>query len=164
MKTLLIAALATLLAVPAVAATYRIPDNNPIVTVVIPDKGWEATKIERGIEVGDDDDEVFLSIEAIDSDNIEQVVGAAVDYLNRAGVTIDPSTKTEKEGRLGEFKVDDLGWKGKDKDGDVLVHLTILTVTQQRGVLFTYWASPKGDKQHEAAITAMVRSIRKVGN
>jgi hypothetical protein len=41
---------------------------------------------------------------------------------------------------------------------------TIVTVTAQRGILFTYWASPKGDKQHDAAIGAMVQSMKKVGN
>jgi hypothetical protein len=164
MKTLLIAVLATLLAAPALAATYRIPDSNPIVTVVVPDKGWKVTKIARGIEVGDEDDEVYLSIEGIDGNNAAETGAAAVAYLNRQGVTIDQSTKTEKEGKLGDFPMNDIGWKGKDKDGDVIIHITILTITPQRGILFTYWASPKGDKIHDAAFTAMVRSIKKVGN
>ncbi|MEA2903916.1 MAG: hypothetical protein QOG83_802 [Alphaproteobacteria bacterium] len=164
MKTLLLAVLATLLATPALAATYKVPDDNPLVTVVVPDKGWKATKIARGIEVGDDEDEVYLSIEGIDGNNAKETGAAAVAYLNRQGVTVDQSTKTEKEGKMDGFDVYDLGWKGKDKDGDVLVHLTIINITPQRGVLFTYWASPKGDKQHDAAITAMVQSMKKVGN
>ena len=164
MKTLLIAVLATLLAVPALAETHKIPEENPLVTVVVPDKGWNVTKIARGIELGDEDDEVYLSIEGIDGNNAAETGAAAVVYLNRQGVTIDQSTKTEKGGKLGDFPVYDMGWKGKDKDGDVLVHITIVTITPQRGILFTYWASPKGDKQHDAAFTAMVKSIKKVGN
>jgi hypothetical protein len=164
MKTLLIAVLATLLAAPALAATHKIPEDNPIVTVVVPDKGWSADKIARGIEVTDDDDEVYLSIEGVDGNNAAATVAGAVAYLERQGVMIDPSTKTEKEGKLGDFPVYDMGWKGKDKDGEVLVHLTIINITPQRGVLFTYYASPKGDKENDAAIGAMVRSIKKVGN
>jgi hypothetical protein len=164
MKRLLIAILAMALASPALAATHKIPEDNTIVTVAVPDTGWTASKIARGIEVSDADDEVYLAIEGVDGNNATETVAAAVAYLNRQGVAVDPSTKTEKEGKLGEFPVYDLGWKGKDKDGDVLVHLTIINVTPQKGVLFTYWASPKGDKQHDAAITAMVKSIKKVGN
>jgi len=163
-KALLFAVVATLLAGPALAETHKIPEENPLVTVVVPDKGWSADKIARGIEVSDDDDEVYLSIEAIDDNNVTTTVTGAIAYLERQGVTIDASTKTEKEGRLGEFPVSDIGWKGKDKDGEVLVHLTIVTVTPQRGILFTYYASPKGDKVHDAAVTAMVRSMKKVGN
>ena len=58
MKVLLIAVLATLLAAPALAETHKIPEDNPIVTVVVPDKGWSADKIARGnpmyIDLGDD--------------------------------------------------------------------------------------------------------------
>ena len=162
MKTLLIAVLATLVAAPALAATYTIPEDKPIATVDVPDKGWTTHKIARGIEVSDKDDEVYLGIEGVDGNNATETTAAAVAYLNRSGVTIDQSTKTEKEGKLGEFPVYDLGWKGKDKDGDVLVHLTIINITPQRGILFTYWASPKGDKQYDAAITAMVNSIKKI--
>src|SRR5438552_4166899 len=78
MKPLLIAVLATLLAVPALAATHKIPEDNPLVTVVVPDKGWKATKIARGIEVEDDDDEVYLSIEGIDGNNAAETGAAAV--------------------------------------------------------------------------------------
>jgi hypothetical protein len=164
MKTLLIALCATLLAAPVLAETYKIPEQNPIVTVEVPDKGWEVTEIARGIELNDDDDDVFLAIEGIDGSNAKETASAAMAYLVRQGVIIDPSTKTEKEGKLGDFPLYDLGWKGKDKDGDVLVHLVIITITSQRGVLFTYWANPEGDKKHDAAVGAMVQSIKKVGN
>ena len=164
MKTLLIAVLAALLAAPALAATYKIPEDNPIVTIVVPDKGWKTSKIARGIELSDEDDEVYLAVEGVDGNNASETVAAGVAYLNRQGVTVDPATKTEKEGKLGDFPVYDLGWKGKDKDGDVVVHLTIINITPQRGVLFTYWASPKGDKEHDGVMSAMVKSIKKVGN
>jgi hypothetical protein len=109
MKTLLIAVLATLLAVPALAETHKIPEDNPLVTVVVPDKGWNVTKIARGIELGDEDDEVYLSIEGIDGNNAAETGAAAVVYLNRQGVVLDQSTKKEQEGKLGEFTMNDIG-------------------------------------------------------
>ena len=57
-----------------------------------------------------------------------------------------------------------IGWAGRDKDGGVLIHLMILTITPTKGVLFTYWASPEGDKENEEAIRKIVRSVRKAGN
>ena len=163
MKTLLIALIATLLAAPVLAETYNIPEKNPIITVEVPDKGWEVTKIARGIEMSDDDDDVYLSIEGVDGSNSKEVAASAMAYLSRQGVKIDPETKTEKEGKLGEFPVYELGWKGEDKDGDdVIVRLLVLTVTPQRGVMITYWADPEGDKKHEDTIRAMIASIRKI--
>jgi hypothetical protein len=163
-KALAIAILATLLAAPVMAETHKIPEDNPIVTVVVPDKGWSAEKIATGIEVSDDDDEVYIAIQGVDNTNVAATVAGAITYLERQGVTIDASTKKETEGKVGEFEAFSMGWKGKDKDGDVLVNLVIIPVTAQRGVFFTYWASPKGDAEHTPAIRAMVNSIKKVGN
>jgi hypothetical protein len=164
MKALLAAVLATMLVASAQAETFPIPDNKPVATVTVPDKGWKTSKIARGIELNDDEDEVYLAIEGIDGSNIEETVAGAVAYLNRQGVTIDRSTKKEKEGTLHGFPAYDLGWQGKDKDGDVIVHLMIVSVTPQRGVLFTYWASPEGDKEHDATIGEVIKSLKKVGD
>jgi hypothetical protein len=60
--------------------------------------------------------------------------------------------------------MDSLAWAGKDKDGDVIVNLVILTMTPSRAVLFTYWASPDGDKEHADDIKAIVRSIKRIRN
>ena len=76
---------------------------------------------------------------------------------------IDTSTEKKFDGKLGNFDVYDIGWEGKDQDGDVLVHLTIVRITRERGVLFTYCASPTGDKENDEAITNLVKSIRQVG-
>jgi hypothetical protein len=162
-RLLYAAVLASLLGAPALAETHKIPNDNPIVTVDVPDKGWTASKIDRGIEVSDDDDEVYLAIEGMEMKDIPTMVKDAIGYLARGGVRIDTSTEKKVDGKLGNFDVYDIGWEGKDQDGDVLVHLTIVRITRERGVLFTYWASPTGDKENDEAITKMVKSIRQVG-
>ena len=163
MRLLFAVALASILGAPALAETHKIPNNNPIVTVDVPDKGWTASKIDRGIEVSDDDDEVYLAIEGMEMKDIPTMAKDAIGYLARGGVRIDTSTEKKVDGKLGNFDVYDIGWEGKDQDGDVLVHLTIVRITRERGVLFTYWASPTGDKENDEAITKMVKSIRQVG-
>jgi len=163
MKGLMIALVATLLATPVLAETHKVPQDNPLVTIVVPDKGWSVDKIARGIEVSDDDDEVYLAVEAVDNSNASDTVTAAISYLGRQGVIIDPSTKTEKQGRMGEFQLIDFGWKGKDHDGEVVVHITIAVVTEQRGIVFTYYASPKGDKEQDEALGKMLQSMKRVG-
>ena len=161
-KHLYAAMLALALASPAMAETYRIPEGKPIVTVDIPDDGWNASKIERGIELSDDDDEVYLAIEAVESKDLKQAVEQAVAYLNREGVKVDRATEKKGEGKLGDFPVFDIGWNGKDQDGDVVVHLTVVEVAPERSVLFTYWATPKGDKAQDEAIHNMAKSIKKL--
>ena len=161
MKNALIAlVLSAFLASPALAAAFNIPDTSPLATVTVPDKDWKATKIERGIELETEDDEVYLAIEAVELKDLKQIVAQAMIVLQRGGVTIDPSTEKQVSGKLLGHQYDDIGWKGKDKDGDVMIHLGVLTVNATNAIMFTYWASPDGDKQYDPAIKKIIESLK----
>jgi hypothetical protein len=162
-KVMLAVLLAAALASPALAERFRIPADDPIVTIEVPED-WTATQIDKGVELSSDDDEVYLAIEGTPMKGLVELTTDAVRFLNRAGVTVDQSTEKSDEGTVNGFKMNSIGWAGRDKDGDVLIHLMILTITPTKGVLFTYWASPEGDKEHEETIRKIVRSVRKAGN
>ncbi len=161
MKNAFIAAmLAAFLATPGFAGTFNIPDSRPLASITVPDSDWKATKIERGIELESSDDEVYLSIEATELKDLKDLIAEAVIVLKRGGVTIDLSTQKQKSGKLLGRQFDDLGWTGKDKDGDVVIHMSVLTVNATDGIVFTYWASPEGDKKHDPAISQMIESLK----
>ena len=161
MKNALIAAvLSAFLATPVFAEVFNIPDGSPLASINIPDSDWKATKIERGIELESSDDEVYLAIEAVQLKDLKDLVAEAVIVLKRGGVTIDLSTQKQKSGKLLGRQFDDLGWTGKDKDGDVMIHMSVLSLNATDGIMFTYWASPDGDKTHDPAIRKMIESLK----
>jgi hypothetical protein len=163
-KTVLFAALlAILVAAPALAETHKIPSDNPSATVTVPDQGWTVTSIDTGIEVSSEDDEVYMAVQGVPLKDLVDLVGQTIAYLQRAGVTVDKSTEKETKGTVNGMDMSDIGWSGKDKDGDVIVHLLMIAVSGKDAVMFTYWASPTGDKQHDEEITKMIRSIKKAG-
>ena len=164
MKTILFAALlATLVAAPALAETHKIPSDNPRVTVTVPDEGWTVTPIDKGIEVSSEDDEVYMAVQGVPLKDLVDLVGQTIAYLQRAGVTVDKSTEKETKGTINGMDMSDIGWSGKDKDGDVDRPPAHDRGVGKDAVMFTYWASPTGDKQHDEAITKMIRSIKKAG-
>jgi hypothetical protein len=150
------------LAVPASAKTYNIPESNPLISIEAPDAGWEVKKIERGIDLNSDDDEVYLAIEGIDKDNASEVMGEAIAFLSRSGVKIDSTSEKRAEGKLNGLATLDFGWTGTDKDGDVVVHLTIVKLAPGKAVLFTYWASPEGDKKYDPVTGKILSSLKPV--
>jgi hypothetical protein len=162
-QLLLAVTLAAALVHPAFAEQFRIPADDPIVTIDVPDD-WTVAQIDKGIEASSDDDEVYLAIEGTPMKGLVELTTDAVRFLGRAGVTVDKSSEKSNEGTVNGFKMNSIGWAGQDKDGEVVIHLMILTITPTKGVLFTYWASPEGDKEHEEAIRKIIRSVRKAGN
>ena len=159
-NTFIALVLSAFLVSPALAATFNIPDTNPLATVTVPDQDWKATKIDRGIELETSDDEVYLAIEAVELKDLKQIVAQAMVVLQRGGVSIDPSTEKQVAGKLLGHQYDDIGWKGKDKDGDVMIHMSVLSLNATDGIMFTYWASPDGDKTHDPAIRKMIESLK----
>jgi hypothetical protein len=149
------------LVAPAAAKTLTIPESDPLVTVEVPDKDWTVGKIAKGVEISTADDEVYLAIESTGAASTKQLIDDAVAYLKREGVTIDSSTQKEKQGKLNGFDIADVGWNGKDKDGDVVIHLTIMSITPERDIVFTYWASPLGDKHYDPELGKILQSIKK---
>jgi hypothetical protein len=161
-QMLLAVILAAALVQPAFAERFRIPAEDPIVTIDVPED-WTVAQIDKGIEASSDDDEVYLAIEGTVMKGLVELTTDAVRFLGRAGVTVDESSEKSDEGTVNGFRMNSIGWSGRDKDGDVLIHLMILTITPTKGVLFTYWASPEGDKEYQEAIRKIVRSVRKAG-
>ena len=148
------------LSVSVLAGTHKVPAEEPVATVTIPDD-WKTEEIDDGIEATSSDGEVYLAIEETDGDSIKQSLDEAVKYLSSKGVTVNESSLKQQEGKLGEFDVVDLAWDGKDQDGPAKISLTVVAVRKTQGLLFIYWASPEGEKKNSAALEAIAKSITK---
>jgi hypothetical protein len=159
-KIVLAFLLSAALALPGLAGTHKVPNEEPVATITIPDD-WKTDEIEGGIEATSNDGEVYLAIEETDSDSIKESLDDAVKYLKSKGVTVTESSIKQEEGKLGDMDVVDISWDGKDEDGPAKISLTIVAVTKTRGLLVIYWASPAGKKKHAPALERIVKSITK---
>jgi hypothetical protein len=159
-KSVLAAFLLATLCVSTFAGTHKVPSDEPVATITVPDD-WKTDEIDGGIEATSSDGEVYLAIEATDSDSIKESVSEAVKYLKRKGVTVTDSSMKQEDGKLGEMDVVDISWDGKDEDGPAKISLTIVAVTKTEGLLVIFWASPTGAKKHAEALTAIAKSITK---
>lgn len=150
----------TAFAFSAVAGTHKLPEEETIATITIPDS-WKTDEIDDGIEATSEDGEVYLAIETTDADNVKEAMEEAFQYLKSKGVTVNADSAKQEEGKLGEMDVVDISWDGKDEEGAAKISLTVVSVTKSDGLLLIYWASPEGEKKHQEALTAIAKSIKK---
>ena len=156
----LAAAVLCTLTLSGIAGSHKVPEEDPIATVTIPDS-WKTDDIEDGIEVTSDDGEVYLAIEATDGDSVKEGMDEAIKYLKSKGVTVNSDSVKQEEGKLGDMDVVDVSWDGKDEEGAAKISLTVISVTKTEGLLLIYWASPEGEKKHMEALSAIAKSIKK---
>lgn len=142
------------------AAAHKVPEENPVATVDAP-TGWKAESYDKGVELTSDDGEVYIAVEETSAKGVEKSMDEAMDYLKKKGVTVDPKSAKQSEGKVGGKDAVIIGWDGKDEEGPAKIQLMIVSVTNDRGVLFLYWASPEGEKKHQSEITAISASVKK---
>lgn len=162
MKTYALALLlAFALLTPAFGKTFKVPDEDSFASITIPDS-WTSKEIDKGVEAQSPDDEVWFAVEATDAKGMDKTIEEAIDFLKEQGVTIDPKTQKQDEGKINGMEGVDLTWSGKDKEGDAIISLTILAVDANKVLLLTYWGSPDGTKKHAAAVGEILNSVKPI--
>ena len=149
-----------LLAGPALAKVYDLPDANPAVSVNVPDR-WKPTEVDKGVEATSPDGETYVAFETATAKGMEALIDEDIKFLSKQGVTIDRSTQQSQDTTMNGIPVSMLHWKGKDKDGPTAVTLGIFGVTDNLILLMTAWSSPAGDKANGAALTEMLGSVKR---
>lgn len=161
MKTLRVAfGICFVLAASGVAATHNIPEDNPVATIKTP-AGWKAENYDKGIEFTSDDGEVYIAVEATDAKGVERSMEEAMEYLKSKGVTVDAKTVKQNEGKLAGKDAVMISWDGDDEEGPAKIQLMVVSITNDKGVLFLYWASPEGEKKHQKEISGIAESLKK---
>ncbi|PYJ09998.1 MAG: hypothetical protein DMF06_08020 [Verrucomicrobia bacterium] len=146
---------------PSFAKTFKIPEEKAFASITIPDD-WQSKEIDNGVESQSADNEVYFAVEATDAKGMDKSIEEAVKYLQEQGVTVDDKTMKSTEGKVNGMDGVDVSWKGKDKEGDADISLTILAVTKEKILLITYWASPEGTKKHDKELGAIIKSVKGV--
>jgi hypothetical protein len=147
------------IATPGVAKTVKVTPANPLAIVDIPDD-WTVVDTKRGFGVKSPDEEVFFWIETFTPDQRASVVAEHDRYFKGQGVRITGEPKIDTQGdRTMSIRstVYRATWKGEPT---VLRYLTIdLHLPSQTHILLSYWASPEGDREHDAAMDKIIASF-----
>ncbi|HEX8373158.1 MAG TPA: hypothetical protein VF585_10290 [Chthoniobacterales bacterium] len=145
---------------PIVAADFNIPEEDSIAKITIPDD-WKSEEFDGGVESNSEDGSVYLAVEATESTTAAAAMEEAFAYLKKKGVTVDEKSAKQEELKLNGFDVVDISWDGKDEDGPCKVSVAVIAITEDKGLLLTYWTTPEGEKENLKEIQSITNSIKK---
>ena len=165
--TIIAAALACVLATPAFAKVFELPDANPAVTVDLPNR-WKPSETDHGVEATSPDNETYVALETATAKGMNQLIDEDLAFLTKSGVTIDRSTQQTQDTTTNGIPVSFLHWTGKDKDGPTGVTLGIFGVSGKPRAAADRMVLPGGrqsqwrglgrhPRQHQATLTSVVR-------
>lgn len=143
----------------AAAKSYTVPDKDPVAVVTIPDN-WDATEIAQGVEALSEDETVYVAFEVTALKDVSTAIADAIVWLKSKDVVIDRATQEQKPFEINGLSGVQVKWEGKDDDGPTQVSLTVLPVTETRGIILTYWGSAEGAKANIKDLTTIITSLK----
>jgi hypothetical protein len=157
----LLFAVAALLCLPlfAEAKTAKLTPADAVASLDFPDS-WKIASIRRGLQAKSPDEEVYVWAELVPANEVDTVQKEHDDYFEKQKVTMakaDPVGK-EVDGRKWAFIDPQSTWKGKP----TVIRYIIIDpkVASGKIVVFTYWASPEGDKNYDKEMDGVLNSLR----
>lgn len=150
-----------LLVGPAFAATHKVPEDEPIATVEIPDK-WQTGQRGEAIEATSPDGAVHFLVVPPERNKVAEAMGEAMRYIrNSGGIVVRPESRKDEAGKINGTDVQHVTWEGKNKSGDVTIRFTAYSLSQDKPLVAVYWGSPAAEKKYWLDLKTMLESIRK---
>lgn len=153
-----------MLASNALAGTIKLPTEEPVVSVTVPDS-WKPEDTDQGFYCESPDQAATVIFEVSPADKIKELIDANVDWLvKEQKVVIDKSSEKKSETEAAGIKWSILTWDGKDEEfGPSTISLAFGDVGNGQILMITYWVTKKGEKTHETELDAIFDSVKKLG-
>jgi hypothetical protein len=143
----------------SVAGTMEIRPREPVAEFTIPED-WKTSRIERGIQAISKDKEVYFWIEAYKPSEFKEIIAEHNAYWKEQGVAIASSDeqKHQENGKEVSMVTEHATWNG---DPTVLYYIEYhLGLPSNSNIVFTYWASPEGDKTFQKEVGDVLGTLK----
>jgi hypothetical protein len=150
------------MAAPAFCATHKVPEEEPLVTIEIPDE-WKTKEVGECIQATAPDDPLHVMVVPPEGSKIAETMGEVMRYIrNTGGIKVKPeSIRQDEPWKLNDMEMKQISWQGQDKTGDVKIQFTIVSFAPRKAVLVAWWGSPKAEEKHAAKLKKILQSIKK---
>ena len=143
-------------------ATHKVPNDEPIATISIPDK-WQTKELGEGIETTSPDGGLHLIAIPPERNKVAEGIGELMRYIRNTGrIVVKPESVKNQTGTTNGLETRNVSWQGTDKDGgEVNIRYTIVSFDNTKSLIIVRWGPPKAEQKYETAVKKMLRSLKK---
>jgi hypothetical protein len=149
-----------LLATPAFSATHKVPEDEPLVTIEIPDE-WQTKEVGESLQATAPKDPVYVLVVPPEGIKFAETMGEAMRYIRgTGGIVVKADSEKRERGKINGMEARYFSWQAKDKNGDIKIRFTILFIAERKGMLIATWGPPEVQKKYEADLKKILESIK----
>ena len=144
---------------PADAKALSFKGTGVAFPINVPDN-WRVKNIDRGVEISSPDEEIYLWVEAVTTDSVERVIDEYFKYFSKQGVTTRQPVDQQKH-TVGGVDLVQMDIPATYEGAETIVRFVITEArpNESKGLFIGYWASPKGDKIHDATMSGIIADL-----
>jgi hypothetical protein len=160
-------ALALCLTFPLLAATVsakviKIPEGEAVVSIDVPDS-WGPENTEKGVAVESSDKEATVFFEVTGAKGTDALLEENVAWLKDQKVSIDQSSKSEKDFKTASMSWSRISWDGTSEEwGPATIGFAFSDVGNGKVLVVTYWITKKGWEKHDGELSKIFDSVKKL--
>ena len=144
----------------ALAGTYKIPEEDPIVTVKVSDK-WKTQEHEEFLETVSPDGNANALVLPVEGNKVAECMSEAIRHIRlRGGVMVKTKSIKQETAKLNERDVPTVSWDATDHGRPMKIRCYVFTGRDQRRVIIMTWGAGEIEKKNAAELTRMLETIR----
>jgi hypothetical protein len=145
----------------AFAGTYKVPPDEPLAALQIPDR-WQTKEHGEMIETVSPDGAWRFLVTPPEPNKITESMGEVMRYIrNTGGIIVKAESLKRERRKLNGMDARCISWEAKDKNGDVKISFNVVSIAENKPLLVASWGSPAAEKKHRAELNRILKSIKK---
>jgi hypothetical protein len=148
------------LTVSALAGTYSVPQDEPVVSVKIPEN-WKVKEREEFIEGTPPDAAVHVLVLAVEGTKVVESMGEGVRYIRNSGAIVIKDGRGKTNSMMMNGKpVQSISWDGRDPHGEIKLHCHVVSGKDGKPALVFMWGSPAAEKKYDRELKQILEGVR----
>jgi len=133
----------------ACAGIYRVPDDEPVISVKIPEK-WKVQEHDEFVEGTSPDGAMHVLALGVEGTKVAESLGEGLRYIrNTNGIVIKADSARHETTTLKGKPLRTISWDGRDRKGDIKLHCHVVSGKNGKPALLFFWGTPEAEKKYQ---------------
>ena len=160
MRTKLTTVLSLVLVSSISARTYRIPEDEPVARIAVPN-GWKTAQHEEFLESTPRNGTCHLLVLAVEGRKPAETMLEAMRYIRRNGtVKVDAQSEKREEMKIGATPIRTFTWDATEKNQPIRIRCHLFSELNGKRLLVVFWSPLEGEKKYQRDLNQILESVQ----
>ena len=163
MKRFFVAWISLAMLASGLADTHKIPPDEPMATIWMPDK-WQIQQRGDSIEASPPDASILFLVAPVEHNKVAEALGEAMRFFRNRdeGFFMKQESRHDENGKVNGKEAHFVSWQGKNRKGQIETKFVIVFLAPNKSLIAAYDGSPDASKKYQRDLDKMIQSISNV--